>query len=209
MANAYNSIAGVDIKAVLGNTVLKTLQGISYSVVREKVPTHVMGSPNSQGFSRGKRAIAGSLIFLMTKDHPILGSLSDTETGPAKDPIFNYYADKDEPNINGQTRLKQTETADLSAGGISGASLSNIAGDFWGPRQVDYVDQILPFDIVLVGANEYGNKAAMRLIGTELLNEGYGISIDDVVSESQYTFVTRHVAGWRSVSTNTNLLGLN
>jgi hypothetical protein len=56
-----------------------------------------------------------------------------------------------------------------------------------------YSDQILPFDITLTGANEYGAMCAAKIFGVELLNEGTGISIDDAVTEMSATFVARVV----------------
>jgi len=56
-----------------------------------------------------------------------------------------------------------------------------------------YSDQILPFDITLSGANEYGAMCATKIFGVELLNEGTGISIDDAVTEASATFVARAV----------------
>ena len=56
-----------------------------------------------------------------------------------------------------------------------------------------YSDQILPFDITLTGANEYGAMCAAKIFGVELLNEGTGISIDDAVTEASATFVARAV----------------
>ncbi len=56
-----------------------------------------------------------------------------------------------------------------------------------------YSDQVLPFDITLSGANEYGAMCAAKIFGVEILNEGWGISIDDAVSEMQATFVARVV----------------
>jgi len=64
---------------------------------------------------------------------------------------------------------------------------------------VFYVDQILPFDIAIVAANEYGQTAQMRLYGCEILNEGSGFSIDDIVIENQMTYVCRTILPWRSV----------
>jgi hypothetical protein len=52
-----------------------------------------------------------------------------------------------------------------------------------------YTDQILPFDITVAGANEYGAAASAKLFGVEILNEGFGTSIDDTVLEMQATFV--------------------
>jgi hypothetical protein len=60
---SYNSFSGVDIKATFGGTVIGELQGVSYSVTREKAPIYTMGSADPRSFSRGKRGIAGTLIF--------------------------------------------------------------------------------------------------------------------------------------------------
>jgi len=60
-----------------------------------------------------------------------------------------------------------------------------------------YSDQILPFDITLAGASEYGASTAMKIYGVEILNEGAGVSIDDAVTEMQATFVSRFVEPWQ------------
>jgi hypothetical protein len=62
-----------------------------------------------------------------------------------------------------------------------------------------YADQVLPFDITLAGANEYGAMTAAKIFGVEILNEGSGISIDDAVSEAQATFVARGVEPMQAV----------
>ena len=69
------------------------------------------------------------------------------------------------------------------------------------PTHPWFADQILPFDVTLAAANEYGAFAVMRIYGVELLNEGYGVSIDDIVSEMQHTYVARTIAGWQAVET--------
>jgi|13_taG_2_1085334.scaffolds.fasta_scaffold07151_2 hypothetical protein len=66
-------------------------------------------------------------------------------------------------------------------------------------QNVFYVDQILPFDITIVAANEYGQTAQMRLYGCEILNEGSGFSIDDIVIENQMTYVCRTILPWRTI----------
>jgi len=63
-----------------------------------------------------------------------------------------------------------------------------------------YSVQILPFDITLTGANEYGAMCAARIFGVELLNEGTGISIDDAVTEGSATFVARAVEPMSAVA---------
>jgi hypothetical protein len=62
-----------------------------------------------------------------------------------------------------------------------------------------YSDQALPFDITVAAANEYGAAASAKLFGVEILNEGFGSSVDDSVLEMQATFVARSVAPLQAV----------
>jgi hypothetical protein len=56
-----------------------------------------------------------------------------------------------------------------------------------------YADQCLPFDITIAAANEYGAAASAKLFSVEILNEGFGSSVDDSVLEQQATFIARSV----------------
>ena len=51
-SNAYTSFSGVDITATFDNVPIGTLQGISYSVTREKSPVYTIGYANPRSFSR-------------------------------------------------------------------------------------------------------------------------------------------------------------
>lgn len=68
-------------------------------------------------------------------------------------------------------------------------------------------DQVLPFDITLAAANEYGAAASCKIFGVEILNEGFGSSIDDSALEQQATFVARSIAPLQAVG-RTSLLVL-
>jgi hypothetical protein len=46
-----------------------------------------------------------------------------------------------------------------------------------------YFVQILPFDVTIAGANEYGAMAAAKIFGAEILQEGWGSLIEDAVSD--------------------------
>ena len=63
---------------------------------------------------------------------------------------------------------------------------------------VEYVDQILPFDIVIVGVNEYGQSAQMRLYGCELLGESKSLKVDQLQATYTIPFVFRAILPWRS-----------
>lgn len=56
-----------------------------------------------------------------------------------------------------------------------------------------YADQIPPFDITITFVNEYGQAAVRSIYGCELLNEGSGASMDDIVIEETMTYVAREL----------------
>ena len=47
-------------------------RAISYSITREKAPIYTMGSPDVRAYSRNKRGIAGSLIWVNFDRHALL-----------------------------------------------------------------------------------------------------------------------------------------
>ena len=188
LSRQYTSFSGVDIRAVIDGEPVGQLQAISYAVQREKAPIYVMGRVDPLSFSRGKRGIAGTIVTLMLDQHVML------ETPFAN---LKFIADKDEiypsmASLNDASSLVDLDSLDPSftfnAGDLSGSySLSSA----W------YVDQIPPFDVVIVAANEYGKAATMRIYGIEILNEGSGFSIDDMVIENQMTYVCRTILPWQ------------
>jgi hypothetical protein len=61
-----------------------------------------------------------------------------------------------------------------------------------------YVDQVMPFDVVVTAANEYGSFAKMVIHGVEILNSGSGMSIDDISLDEACTFVATRVTPWQN-----------
>jgi hypothetical protein len=206
----YNSFSGTDIKATIGTKAIGTLQAISYQVTREKSPIFTMGSPDARGFARGKRAIAGSLIFIQFDVEPLLYELAN----PNRDPL-KFLSDKDDlrPEFNigsaaevpvagatvvpaGQSSNAPGVTAANQEQDVTSAGSDQVAAIPW------YPDQIPPFDVILTAANEYGQLAIMKVLGVELMNNGYGVSIDDIVSEHSYTFIATGLVPWQSQGTH-------
>ena len=72
--------------------------------------------------------------------------------------------------------------------------------------KVEYADQILPFDITVNFANEYGDLAKTTLEGVEILNEGMGIGLDDLAMSQEYTFVARDIQELGPVSKSGELI---
>ena len=62
-----------------------------------------------------------------------------------------------------------------------------------GIDQIVLVDQIPPFDISILFANETGSLSKMAIYGVEMVNEGQTMSIEDLVTESVVSYVARHI----------------
>lgn len=179
----FNSFSGVDITPIFQGKAIGEIQAISYSINREKAPIYTMGKADPRSFARGKRGIAGSLIFIVFDKHALLERF--------KDSLFS--ADKDETGIRGDVNSQQLfeTSAEFGTQGTASNSFNQEESNPW------YSDQIAPFDIVLAAANEYGAQSVMRIFGVELLNENSGVSIDDIVTEQQYTYIARSITPWR------------
>ncbi len=184
-AQHYNSFSGCDIRATFGSKVIGTLQGISWSVTREKAPIYTMGEPDPRAFSRGKRGIAGSLIFIQFDKHALLEHFKTQRFSDDIDSPFSLSAFRD-GEVDSAANIEEVPTTFDSPG------TDQL------PIRPYYSDQILPFDVVLSAANEYGQTASMKIFGVEILNEGAGVSIDDIVLEQQMTFIARGCSGWQA-----------
>jgi hypothetical protein len=179
----FNSFSGVDITPIFQGKPIGEVQAISYSINREKAPVYTMGKADPRSFARGKRGIAGSLIFIVFDKHALLERF--------KASLFS--ADKDETGIRGEfdSAALFESNAEIATAGTADNSFNQEEINPW------YSDQIPPFDVVLAAANEYGAQAVMRIFGVELLNENSGVSIDDIVTEQQYTYIAKSITPWR------------
>ncbi len=177
---AYTSYGGADINIAIGNVVVGNSLGISLSITREKAPIFVLGNVSPVSFSRGKRGIAGSLVALNT----------DVDAFRAiKDQDDSKFWRKPTEWAQGQV---VRNNATLSTEGVSALE--------WTYSSPFYADQVMPFNITIVGHNETSpTKASMKIFDCEILNEGLGISLGDTQMESQMTFIARTVHPWAAI----------
>jgi hypothetical protein len=176
----YTSFTGTDIVASILGIPIGSLLSISYSIQREKAGIYTMGSPDPRSISRGKRGIAGSLIFQVF-DRDALYQI-----------MWNHRDD-----FRFWTRKSNYQIAPGAYGNAPGPN--NWINDYknqtlaFSDYDPFYADQIPPFDITLSFLNEVGNLARMDIKGVEILNEGMGMSVEDMAIEQAMTFIARSV----------------
>lgn len=198
----WSSIGGCDIIAVFNGVECGTIQAISVSVSREKMPNYTMGRADPVGFSRGKRGIAGSMVGIVFNQSWLMHTLRGNSTKrTAAQAGLTFWASKREyrqflrltaASAQGND-LQDEQNRRLDAGGAGGDVV------FYTGRtrqQAWYADQILPFNIVITGANEYGGGVAKSIVGVEILNEATGVSVDDIMIDESHTYIALGVTPW-------------
>jgi len=206
LSRTYTSFSGVDIKVVIDGHVAGTMQAVSYAIQREKAPIYVMGRVDPLSFSRGKRGIAGTMISIMLDQHMMW---REPWASSSRVILDNDEIIPDEFNNQNPSSFNDSISSFSGLGSVSGQGLTpaldrelgsgNAISSEWGPQRPNYVDQIAPFDISIVAVNEYGKAAMMRIYGCEILNEGSGFSIDDIVIENQMTYICRTILPWKAM----------
>jgi hypothetical protein len=89
---------------------------------------------------------------------------------------------------NGPIVGRRNTPTDVSPPGQTGAQSIR--------RAAQHADQVYPFDVTLIAQNEYGRAASSAVIGVEIINEGGGISVDDITNEQQMTYIAITKMPW-------------
>lgn len=199
---SYNSYSGVDMRVTFEGIEIGELQGVSFTCTREKAPLYTMGNPNPRAFSRGKRGIAGSLIFLVFDRDAFIGRMREGgkagfKAWPSEIANLLKAAGDGKPEAGGPNLAALTA---LPGGSPLPFAINDVLQRERTQRKAWYADQILPFDVVITAENEYGSSSFMAVLGCEVLNSGAGMSVDDITTDNNMTFIAREVIPWTAVS---------
>ena len=187
----YSTFGGSDIVCSFDDVVIGECQAITYSITREKVAVYTLGSAEPRSFSRGKRGIAGNLVFIVFNRDALLSSLGDRKISKYKgNDVVTILNEYDTRFLSMDKWDDYMTNAALDSAGQPDEYTNALVND---QAQPVYADELLPFDITISCANEYGQRAVTVIYGVEILNEGVGFSIDSPTSERAYTFVARAV----------------
>ncbi|RLA65744.1 MAG: hypothetical protein DRQ78_05010 [Epsilonproteobacteria bacterium] len=202
----FHSFSGVDMHAVFGDIQFGELQMVSYKSDREKAPVYVMGSSDPRTIARGKRLITGAVVFVVFERDSLLDAMN-TQNGDRKPYLSieeqaNFAGNELRDNLNGGSYsafegVDGTNTGQLFAAPDTRSNVNALA--LATQQNARLGDQLLPFDITLVGANEYGKVTKMIINDVELMSEAGGVSIDDLVIEKQMSFIARSISNWNSI----------
>lgn len=131
------SFSGADLVATFANKVIGELQQISWAVQRDKAPVFTCGSPDARSFSRGKRGLAGSMVFAVFDHDALVSALQTVWDDIAPSAMFTAAANNKLANSedfsNALDMIKWNQTVSDLQNGVedtygTGVSLDNRGG---------------------------------------------------------------------------------
>lgn len=210
------SFSGADLVVSFGPRVIGELQQISWAIQREKAPVYTLGDADPRSFSRGKRGIAGSLVFAVFDRDSLLIEMKEAWSDIAPKAMFtaagnlavqgnedfqnaldltswNKEADKSQKNGFGNLDSVSAGKGFASDGS---STVINVPSGFGVIKKdnILYADMLPPLDVTLTFANEYGQAAFQKIYDMDFLNEGSGVSVDSIVMERQMTWIARRIS---------------
>ena len=204
----YHSFSGSDIRAIFGSQEFGELQMIGYVAERDKALVHTLGSPDARSIARGKRYISGNCVFAVFDRDSLLAAMDEqlrSGVWLGKHETANYRRGGSGVSAltgagrtaadNGGTAVGSTTTIDAANLNTSSQVLESLTTE----ARARLADQLLPFDITIVGANEFGHTTKMVIYGVEITSEAGGVSIDDMVIEKQMKFLARSISSWEGL----------
>lgn len=140
------SFSGADLVATFANKVIGELQQISWAVQRDKAPVFTCGSPDARSFSRGKRGLAGSMVFAVFDHDALVSALQTVWDDIAPSAMFTAAANNvlshSEDFTNALDMIKWNATVSEAALNEDTASRAGYGFSFGSTAAGDYMNVI-------------------------------------------------------------------
>ena len=141
------SFSGADLVATFANKVIGELQQISWAVQRDKAPVFTCGSPDARSFSRGKRGLAGSMVFAVFDHDALVAALQTVWNDIAPSAMFTAAANRQlssSENFTDALDMIKWNTTTTDAALAAGNNQANRAGYgfSWGTNAGSYTNSI-------------------------------------------------------------------
>lgn len=140
------SFSGADLVATFANKVIGELQQISWAVQRDKAPVFTCGSPDARSFSRGKRGLAGSMVFAVFDHDALVSALQTVWDDIAPSAMFtaaaNNVLSNSEDFTNALDMIKWNATVSKAALDESTAKRAGYGFSFGSTVSGDYTNEI-------------------------------------------------------------------
>jgi hypothetical protein len=185
-----STITGSDVYLMVGNKLLGTAMSFTLSTSRMKRPVYTFGAVDPLTYGRGVRLHVGTMDAVNLKQSVVRDVLEQYGGGYYYfNPKKSFAYAKGDEAIEGRLKYK----IDSDPIEIPGTDYAIYAAT------PVHLDELPPMDMMLIGGNEAGRIAIMKLHGAEFTNVDWGLTMDDVTAAERISFVCRSFEPWRSI----------
>ena len=200
-----NTFSGADVAVIFGDSYIGECMSFTVGVNREAGPLYTMGRKEPIAIPKGKRGIAGSFILAQLGYDALIQYYSSI-LGSAATPIWVRNDEIGLPiatPIAGQTGPGTLLTNESNPNSVTSGTTNGLWQDITngGKAGPQYVDQMPPFNVTVIGVNEQGTKMGFRVYGVSIVNEGMALSIEELNMEKRYTFIAQSVSAMQLLLT--------
>lgn len=176
-----STISGTDIVIYLEDTKIIAARSLTLNVTRTKEPVYIHGTANPLGFARGHRLITGTLESALVYSASIAQWFKNL-----RGEKYSHYA------------LQDVKGMDILTYNKLDGSDKDIAGTAFKAAKYEplFLDELPPIDITVVGVNELGKAATMRIFGVEFTDYSSSTTVENVINVEALKFVAVHFTPW-------------
>lgn len=184
-----STITGSDVYLVVGNALLGTAMSFTLSTSRMKRPVFTFGSVDPITYGRGVRLHVGTMDAVNLKQSVVRDILKQYSEG------YYYFNPTKGEFSKGQQATEGRLKYNINSGPIK---IPGTEYSIYAATPV-HLDELPPMDMMLIGGNEAGQIAVMKLHGAEFTNVDWGLTMDDVTAAERISFVCRSFEPWSSI----------
>lgn len=206
----YRNFAGADIVVAINDVIFGELQAITVAARREVAPLHVLGRAGPAGYAKNRRMIMGNLTFLVFDRDALINAIRTSQMFidqraygyTAKANLVPYFGErwweKEDSELSRPTYTSYEPSPSQWSSYFQlgqNPDMHNVNTLFGrlSPIKILYADQIPPFTVTISMANEYGAAASMAIYGVQIVDEAFGLSIEDLVNEKTVSYVATSI----------------
>ena len=188
---ANSTITGSDVYLLVGSKLIGTAMSFTLSTSRMKRPVFTFGSVDPLAYGRGVRLHVGTMDAVNLKQSVVRDILGEYSKG------FYYFNPAKSIGENDTTVTEGNLTYTIDP-----TKVFKIGDNYkmYAAKPV-HLDELPPIDMMLIGGNEAGQLAIMKLHGAEFTNVDWGLTMDDVTAAERISFVCRSFEPWRALET--------
>lgn len=164
---------------------MRNIQTLSTQIHTDIQPARALKFKYPKGYSVGQRLIAGSVICTVLDEHPFQEIMEFNN-------VINYLLATNDETYEFRSSIE----------GLLGLDDSS-----------SVVDEIPPLNVLISGKNEQGDVVESTIYGLKLINDGFVISSQNMLTEQTFSFVAQDIDLLRNIrrgdrNFNNNILNI-